>query len=661
MGATSDVEGQQRRLAVIDAYRLRSVGGDPALDDLVRLAARACAAPVALVTVLDTDEQRFVARAGTDLSGTAIEHALCVHALDVPDLLVIPDLGSDPRTRDNPIVTGGPAVRFYAGVPLRLGDATVIGTLCVLDVVPRPEGLDAEQQDTLLRLARQVVTTLELRRSLAERDAALTRIAAAERQLSSEERRWQQLFENMGDGFALGEVLRDDAGRVVDWRYLDANPAWFALSGFDRATMLAGTGRALDPNAPAHWTQDLERLLDNGVPVGFVHRAVTRGRWFRGRCFRIEDDRFGVILHDTTDELAAASRQAALIQLGDALRDCHSIADVTHVACALVGETLGVTRAAFGRVDAALTHIDVGPDWTSGGARSVAGRHRFADFGPLCDPMANGTAVVIEDVRADPRSSALQEMMDALHVGALVKMPVRRDGRIAAIFMVHDTAPRRWTPEELVFLRKVADRVEVGVTQVEAEIQQSLLVHELAHRLKNTLSMVQAIASQTLRGLVDRAPLESFEKRLQALGVAHDVLVDRNWVGADLRATVRQVIAVFGCDDRIVLTGPEVALGARAALGLALILHELGTNALKYGALSNATGQVTLAWAVEDEVLTLEWREVGGPPVTAPARRGFGTKLLGLGLAGTGGSRIDYAPEGVRAVMRATLDELTGG
>ncbi len=667
MGATldsaGDSAGRDRRLAAIHAYGLACDGSDPAQQDLVVLAARACDAPIALVTVIGAEYQTFTARVGTDLRGTHIDRALCIHALNEPDLLVIPDLSADPRTVANPMVTGDPGVCFYAGVPLRVADGTVVGTLCVLDVESRPAGLTDVQRDTLMRLARQVGATMELRRSLRERDAGLARAADAEAMLSGEERRWQRVFENIGDGFAVGEVIRDAAGRVVDWRYLDANPAWFALSAFDRATMLAGTGRGLDDHAPAHWADDLHQLIATGDPVGFVHHAPRLRRRFRGRCFRIEGERFGVILHDTTEEFAAAMRQAALVYLGDALRDCRSVADVTRVASALVGETLGVDRAGFGRVDGAVDHVEIEPDWTADGVVSIAGRHRFADYGDLRDGLARGEPLVIDDPRTDPRTAADPAAMLGKGIGALINMPVRRDGRTAAIFLVHSTTPRRWTADEVTFLRKVADRVEVGVAQVEAEARQDLLVHELAHRLKNTLSVVQAIASQTLRGSVDRAPLDAFEQRLQALGVAHDVLVQRNWMAADMRTTAQQVIAVFGRDDRIVLSGPDVALGASAALGLALILHELGTNAVKYGALSNATGSVTLDWRVDDDqVLTMEWHERGGPPVVEPPRRrGFGSRLLRLGLAGAGDSELVYATDGLHAVMRASIAQLAGG
>lgn len=657
MGAMDDPAATER-LAAIREYRLTQPTGDAAQDDLVRLAAQICAAPVALVTVIDTDWQWFSARVGTDAPGTSLDDAICVHALDAEDMLVIPDLSTDPRTRDSGIVTAGPMVRFYAGVPLRL-NGVAIGTLCVLDIVPRPEGMSDLQREMMHSLARQVVTTLETRRLLAEREATLARIADAETALSGNEQRWQGLFENLGDGFALGEALRGEDGRVVDWQFFDANPAWYALWGIDRATMLAKTGRVLDLAAPARWADDLHGLLRDGTPVGFVHHIPTLRRWFRGHCFRIDSERFGAILQDITDERGADGRQNALIELGDMLRDCHDAAAVAQVASTLVGETLDVAGAGFGRIDATTTHIEIEPDWTRAGGPMLAGRRNLCDFGALHDAIERGEAVVVRDVQTDSRTLGRADALLAIPIGAFVIVPVRRDGRTVSAFLVHDPAPRGWRSEEIGFLRKVADRVEVGMGQVESEARQSLLIQELAHRLKNTLSMVQAIASQTLRGAVDREPLAAFERRLQALGVAHDVLVDRNWVGADMRATIGQVLAVFGCDDRIMLSGGDVALGARAALSLALILHELGTNAVKYGALSNADGLVSIDWTVTDGVLRFDWREAGGPPVWTPSRRGFGSKLLRLGLTGNGDSEICFDPAGIIVTMRATLSDLT--
>lgn len=661
MTATLGSPAWGQRRAAIEEYDIRLQDAESAYDDIARIAAHVCDAPVALVTIIDADYQWFKAHVGTDISGTSLDDAICVHALNEPDILVIPDLSTDPRTIGNALVTAGPQVRFYAGVPLRVESGVTIGTLCVLDLVSRPAGLSLIQRDTMLRLAQQVVSNLELRRSLAERDMALARIAAAEQQLNDEEQRWRHLFENVTDGFALADAIRSDDGRVVDWRFLDANSAWFSMIGLDRKTTIGRTGTEVTPATPTEWLGDLSRVLETGIPAAFEHRSTATGRWFRGRCSRINGDRFCTVLHDITDERAAAVRQAALIRLGDALRDCHSVADVTRAASMIVGETLNVARAGFGRIDTALEHIDVEPDWTRESGVSIAGRHRCDEYGALSVTLRHGDPLVIDDLSSDPRTAADRQSLQVLGIGSLVNMPVRRDGRVTAIFFVHDSHARQWTSDELGFLRKVADRVEVGVTQVEAEAQQQLLIGELAHRLKNTLSMVQAIASQTLRGALDQGRLDAFDSRLQALGVAHDVLVNRDWVGADLRMTVDRMIAVFDRNARIRVNGPPVALGARAALAVALILHELGTNAVKYGGLSNDAGTVAIEWQVDETgTLTFEWRENGGPPVVTPSRKGFGSKLLRLGLGGIGNSEVRYDPDGVAARMQASLSDLAG-
>ena len=120
MGATIDTTGSDRRFAAIRDYRLIEAIGDGGQDDLARLAAEICEAPVALVTLLAADQQWFVAAVATDLCGTSLGDAICTHALDVEDILVIPDLSTDPRTCNSGIVTGEPHIRFYAGVPLRI-------------------------------------------------------------------------------------------------------------------------------------------------------------------------------------------------------------------------------------------------------------------------------------------------------------------------------------------------------------------------------------------------------------------------------------------------------------------------------------------------------------------------------------------------------------
>jgi PAS domain S-box-containing protein len=173
-----------------------------------------------------------------------------------------------------------------------------------------------------------------------------------------------------------------------------------------------------------------------------------------------------------------------------------------------------------------------------------------------------------------------------------------------------------------------------------AEERQTLLVHELNHRVKNTLATVQSLVSQTLRNAKGPGSArEDIEARLLAFSRAHDVLTRESWEGADLTDIVDEAIGPYREKDysRFAVSGPFVRLKPQAALGLAMALQELATNAAKYGALSNAAGRVLVTWSVsgsaEERRLHFNWTESGGPPVDPPARRGFGSRLIERSLA----------------------------
>lgn len=366
------VATEPKRLRALASYDILDSEPEQAFDDITVVARQLCGTQASLISFVDRDRQWFKARAGFDRSETDLDSSVCRYALDAPDLLVIDDLSLDPRTAENPLVSSGPRLRFYAGAPIHAAGGECLGALCVLDPEPRPGGLTPAQADGLVRLARQVEATLELRRELRRRDDALA--------------------------------------------------------------------------------------------------ALPSGR--------------------------------------------------------------------------------------------------------------------------DPD-------------------------------------------------------------------QQQLVTQELGHRLKNTLAIVQAIASQTLRPL-DRVPYYAFESRLQALGAAHDVLLRRDWEAAALADVAEQVLSAFA-RRRLAIDGPGVELGSRATLSVSLVLHELATNAVKYGALASPDGHVSLSWRVEGERLTLDWRERGGPPPRPPERLGFGSKLLRAGLTGTGGAELRYDAEGFSATLIAPLTELRRG
>lgn len=189
-----------------------------------------------------------------------------------------------------------------------------------------------------------------------------------------------------------------------------------------------------------------------------------------------------------------------------------------------------------------------------------------------------------------------------------------------------------------------------------AEDHQRLLINELNHRVKNTLATIQSLARQTLRdGVTAREARERLTERLLALSAAHNVLTRENWEGADLGDIAREAVRPYDDQgDRIAVCGPDVRLAPNVALALSMALHELATNALKYGALSAPHGRVALDWSRDGQAIDLVWREAGGPPVEPPQATGFGSRLL-AGLAGELGAPADvtYAPQGVVCRLRA--------
>lgn len=215
-------------------------------------------------------------------------------------------------------------------------------------------------------------------------------------------------------------------------------------------------------------------------------------------------------------------------------------------------------------------------------------------------------------------------------------------------------------------LRLIGAHIDV-TERKETEAQLRLLMQELAHRVKNTLAMIQAIASQTLRGASSlEAANETFTARLGALARAHDLLVGGVRAHAAMADIAASVIGIQGDPARFRIGGPEVVLGPRAALALTLVLHELATNAVKYGSLSIPTGIVTLSWRVDEidgsSQFRLRWQESGGPPVTPPSRRGFGSRLIERTFPSPRGrAESAYLPGGLVFTLDAPLDSLKDG
>jgi PAS domain S-box-containing protein len=194
------------------------------------------------------------------------------------------------------------------------------------------------------------------------------------------------------------------------------------------------------------------------------------------------------------------------------------------------------------------------------------------------------------------------------------------------------------------------------------EAIQRVLIEELNHRVKNTLAMTQAIASQSLRHARSACDfVESFTGRVQALAKAHSLLTDRKLEGAELTELLREQVLLGVADERVACSGPMVILGAQPAIHLALVLHELATNARKYGGLSVPHGRLSVKWEVHSSgsrTLLLDWTESGGPQVSAPLTAGFGTTLIERTLQTHGGeATLRYGVTGVTCKLRLPLGE----
>jgi PAS domain S-box-containing protein len=239
--------------------------------------------------------------------------------------------------------------------------------------------------------------------------------------------------------------------------------------------------------------------------------------------------------------------------------------------------------------------------------------------------------------RVDEEPSILQRLRRGERIDHYETVRRRKDGSLVDISLT--VSPIMSADGRVVGASKIARDI---TERKRAQDQQKVLLAEIMHRVKNTLATVQAISTQTLR----RAPADeraAFTARLHALSKAHDLLTSDKWDRAPLRAVVDAALGPFQ-HDRFTLEGPNAWLNASMSLQLTLAMHELATNAAKYGAFRNAAGRVHLRWEMSDDGrLKLCWTETGGPTVVTPKRKGFGSILIEHTFEG---ARLEYAPQG---------------
>ena len=261
------------------------------------------------------------------------------------------------------------------------------------------------------------------------------------------------------------------------------------------------------------------------------------------------------------------------------------------------------------------------------------------------DAIGKPVMILIPPDRQNEELAILERIRRGERVNHYETVRQRKDGSLIDISLT--VSPVKDAYGRVIGASKIARDI---TDRKRAEATQKLLLRELDHRVKNTLANVQAIVQHTLRRTSDPAAFaESFAGRIQSLSRVHSLLTAQTWKGAELHDLIRDQLLHGAVDEtRITAWGPPVSLEPQMTVHVALMLHELGTNAVKYGALSVPGGWVTIGWRVEDRDLHLRWEERGGPPPRAPVTRGFGTTLIEQSAKGEGGqARMLTTADGV--------------
>lgn len=530
-------------------------------------------------------------------------------------LVAINDFDTDLRTAGTSAAEAHRAlgVRSQLAVPL-----VKAGRMIALLFVHAAESRDWEN------------TEIALVREVAERTWSAVERARAEQALRVSEARFRTALE-IG---TVGAIYFDMEGLLTD-----ANEAFLRMGGYSREDLLAGrlTWQRL---TPPEWMQDSERafreLKEKGHTTPYEKEYIRKdgSRWWALFAAKLLPDGTGFeFVLDITDRKCAEDR------LRDTTRRLNAVLDNASVAVFVMDERqhcIYMNPAAE-----VLTGYTLAE--TQGRPLHDVVHHSYPDGRPF--PIEQ---CAID--RAFPENSKEQGEEVFVHKDgsfypiAFTASPIRDEkaNTIGTIIEVRDISSEKAAKE-----------------------RQTLLIGELHHRVKNTLTTVQAVMNFTLRTTRN---MEDFAQgmtgRLSALARSHTLLTDNQWDGADLQKIVCAELEPYDDGDRLTLKGPHFHLPVSVAVPFAMAVHELTTNAVKYGALSVPNGRLAVEWSTEPAAdgttLQLTWVESNGPQVAPPTRRGFGSTLLERVLAGQlrGSVDVNYAPEGARVRIEATITQV---
>ncbi|MFN7109088.1 MAG: PAS domain-containing protein [Brevundimonas sp.] len=612
------------RLRALKQYGVLDTTPEASFDDIANLAARLCDAPMAAVSLVDAERQWFKAEVGLGVRETPRPLSFCAHAMLADTAMVVTDAFEDPRFADNALVTGPPHIRFYAGHPLKASDGVSLGALCVLDDKPRPEGLTELQTMALKTLADQVMTQLELRRALLDRDRSRDTARLA-----------------MEASAYVGAWDWDIAqNRVV------ADERFARMYGVDAAAARDGVPievftASVHPDDAVRVGEEIERAKSGDGVFLCEYRLAANGdvRWVLAR------------------------GQPYFDRSGEAIRLPGIAVDITERK--QIETDLAETARALSESETRFRVLaDAMPQmvWST----QPDGFHdyynaRWYEFTGV--PAGSTDGEGWNDMfHADDQERAWAVWRHSLETGEPYEIEYR---------LKHHSGVYRWT-----LGRAVAVRDEQGeitrwfgtLTDIDElkrlEQGRELVSQELSHRIKNIFAVITALVALSARQYPEaKAFSASLRTRIAALARAHEFVrphteTSKPTVGATtLHSFLSDLFKAYADETgapRVRITGDDAVFDDQAATSVALLFHELATNAAKYGALSEKGGMVALSTARDEDRFVLTWSESGGPTLQGePTRTGFGSSLATLSVQGQLGGRLEreWRQEGLRVIV----------
>ncbi len=603
--------------AVLPRFTIMNGHNDPVLDNLVALTARLCDVPVAAINLISQEQQIFKAVYGLTLNAPPSGHNFCRQTLLADDIFIVSDASITPLFAGEPFVTGASPYSFYAGLKLTGHDGTIFGTMLILDKKPRH--LSSEQLKDFRRLAQIAGSHMEMQ-------------ALHHRQQQKEQLN-QLIIDNALDYAIITTTL---SGQVTSW-----NAGARRLFGWTEEEVLKSsvdilfTPEEREKNVPEMRRVSALHHKQDAVERWHMRKDGSRF-WASGQLLPLydQDGHMQGFLKILMDRTFVREQQERLREQEEMLRLSQEAGGIGSFDIDLISRTITVTNQ----------------------IRQIYG----------IAPDTNITIELFEKLMS-PRSGR-EQTTDTAKSGSL---PLPRSGNSEYLIHRLDNNEQRWVAlsTELISddqgtVVRMRGIVQDITNRKNAEEQQAMLTAELAHRSKNILAVIQGIANQTLRSTTSAEDARAaFEARIMALSKAQDVLTQgAKSVSAELADIVTNSLSVHAGAgaERISISGIPVTLGSRQALSMVMALHELGTNAVKYGALSTPDGHIEISWRVENGRFRFYWTEKDGPQVEEPERRGFGSRLIERTLAASlgGSAELHYLQQGLEFRLDAPANNM---